>query len=103
VPVKLGPNEQFILVTVQITNTRRTGTPVQINGSDFKLRGAGGLAYDPNPKSVTIPQIINKVDLPPTRMVEGELIFQIATDDTDLRLYWTNGKTTRVFMLERQK
>ncbi|MBI5302234.1 MAG: DUF4352 domain-containing protein [Chloroflexi bacterium] len=103
VPVKLPPNEQFVLVSVQITNTRRTGQPVTVNGTDFKIKGFGGVTYDANPKTVTIPQILNKLDLPAGRSLSGELIFQIATDDGDLRLYWTSGKTTREFLLEKPK
>lgn len=103
VPVKLPPNEQFILVSVQITNTRRTGQPATINGTDFKLKGFGGTAYEANPKTVTIPQILNKLDIAPGRSLSGELIFQIATDDGDLRLFWTSGKTTREYLLEKPK
>lgn len=103
VPVKLAPNEQFVLVSVQITNTRRTGQPVTVNGSDFKMKGFGGVTYEANPKTVTIPDIINKLDLAPSRSLNGELIFQIAADDGDLRLFWTSGKTTREFMLEKPR
>lgn len=103
VPVKLPANEQFILVSVQVTNTRRTGQPATINGTDFKLKGFGGTTYEANPKTVTIPQILNKLDLPPGRSLSAELIFQIATDDGDLRLFWTSGKTTREFMLEKPR
>jgi len=103
VPVKLAPNEQFILVSVQITNTRRTGQPVTVNGSDFKLKGFGGQTYEANPKTVTIPQLVTKLDIPPGRSLNGELIFQIATDDGELRLFWTSGKTTREFILEKPR
>lgn len=100
--VKLPPNEQFILVTVRLTNTKKTGN-IQVNSSEFKVIGDGGLTYTPNPKTVTIPNQLTQVAVAPGKSVDVELIFQIATDDTSLRLNWTVGKTTRVYMLEKQK
>jgi hypothetical protein len=100
--VKLPPNEQFILVTVRLVNTKKTGTPIPVNAAEFKVKGGGGLTYEANPKAVTIPQMLTQTTLVPGKDMEGELIFQIASDDWDLKLNYTSGKTTRVFLLEKQ-
>ncbi len=101
--VKLPPDQQFVLVTVHIRNTKKTGTPILVKAADFTVRGDGGLTYDPNPKTVTIPQMLTEANIAPNKDVDGELIFQIATDDTGLKLSWKVGNATRVFLLEETK
>lgn len=101
--IKLPPNEQFVLVTVKLTNTKKTGSPIAVKSSEFKLSGEGGLTYDANPKTVTIPQQLSETAIAPGKSVEAELIYQIATDDAALKLAWTAGKTTRVIQLEKPK
>jgi hypothetical protein len=100
--VTLPADQQFILVTVQITNTKRTGTAIRVTSADFNVTGDGGLVYDPNPKTVTIPNLLNEASIAPGKNVEAELIFQIATDDSGLKLSWKAGSQTRVFLLEKQ-
>jgi hypothetical protein len=99
--VALPTDQQFILATVQITNTKKTGTALKTTSADFKATGDGGLTYDPNPKTVTIPNLLNEVNVSPGKMVEAELIFQIAADDSGLKLLWKVGTQTRTFLLEK--
>jgi hypothetical protein len=101
--VKLPPDQQFILVTVQIRNTKKSGAPIKVTAADFKVKGDGGLTYDPNPKSVTIPGILAEANIAPGKDLEGELIYQIAADDSGLKLYWKVGSATRIFLLEQVK
>lgn len=99
--VKLPANEQFILVTVQIANTNKSGAAIKVAAADFKVKGDGGLVYDANPKAVTIPGLLGELTLAPGKTVEAELIYQIAVDDSGLRLLWKVGNQTRTFMLEK--
>ena len=99
--VTLPADQQFILVTVQIANTKKTGTALKATAADFKAKGDGGLSYDPNPKTVTIPNLLNEVNVSPGKSVEAELIFQIAADDSGLQLLWKVGTQTRTFLLEK--
>ena len=96
----LPPDQEFILVSVRLQNTRKTGTPIEINRTDFKVKGDGGLVYEANPKTIMVPQMITQTKVPPNVTLDGELIFQIAKDDSGLRLYWNIGSTGRVFLLE---
>jgi hypothetical protein len=101
---KAPPDQQFILVSVSLRNTRTSGTPIKVGPGDFKVKGDGGLVYDANPKIVTIENLMMAQDsVGPGKDLERELIFQIAKDDSGLKLYWTAGKTTRVFLLEPQQ
>ncbi len=98
------PDQQFILVSVLIHNNNTAGTPAKIVPTDFQAKGDGGLTYPANPKTVTIDNLLTVQDqVAPGKDLERELIFQIAKDDSGLQLYWTSGKTTRVFTLEPQK
>lgn len=98
--VKLPPDQQFILVSVRIRNTKKTGTPIKVSSADFKVRGDGGLIYDANPTTVTIPQLLTQVDMAPNASLDAELIFQIASNDTGLQMAWKAGAATRIFSLE---
>ncbi len=101
---KLAADQQFVLVSVMVHNGKSTGQPIQLSPADFKLKGDGGLSYEANPKIVTIDNLMTAQDaVAPGKDTERELIFQIAKDDTGLKLYWTVGKTTRVFVLEPEK
>jgi hypothetical protein len=97
--IKLPPDQQFILVTVQIAN--KGSITLKTTAADFKVKGDGGLTYDANPKTVTIPNLLNELSVAPGKTVEAELIYQIATDDSGLRLLWKVGNQTRTFMLEK--
>jgi hypothetical protein len=99
--ITLPPDQQFILVTVQIVNTKKTGSALKATAADFKVKGDGGLTYEPNPKTVTIPNLLNEASILPGKNVEAELIYQIATDDSGLRLLWKVGSQTRTFILEK--
>jgi len=98
--VKLPPDQQFILVTVRIRNTKNTGAALPVAPSDFTVKGDGGLTYAANPPTVTIPKLLTPTSLAPAKEMESELIFQIASDDSGLRLQWKVGGATRVFALE---
>jgi hypothetical protein len=98
--VKLPADQQFILVSVRIRNTKKTGTPIKVTAADFKVKGDGGLVYNANPTTVTIPQLITQSDLAAGASVDGELIFQIASNDTGLQMSWKAGSATRIFSLE---
>jgi hypothetical protein len=98
--VPLPPDQQFVLATARIRNTKKTGTPVKVTAADFQVKGDGGLVYTPNPKQVTIPNILTELNIPAGATQEGELIFQIAADDTGLKLQWKAGAQTRIFQLE---
>lgn len=101
---KLEADQQFVLVSVFVHNGKTSGQPIKLSPADFKLKGDGGLTYEANPKTVTIDNLMTVQDaLAPGKDLEKELIFQIAKDDTGLKLYWTVGKTTRVFMVEPEK
>jgi len=97
--INLPPNEQFILVTVQIAN--KSSATLKTTAAEFKVKGGGGLTYDANPKTVTIPNLLTELTLAPGKTVEAELIFQIAANDWDLQLLWNVGNQTRVFKLEK--
>ncbi|MCI0475021.1 MAG: DUF4352 domain-containing protein [Anaerolineales bacterium] len=99
--VKLPADQQFILITVQIANTKKTGAALKATAAEFKVKGDGGLTYDANPKTVTIPGLLNEVSVLPGKKAEVELIYQIATDDSGLRLLWKVGTQTRTFILEK--
>lgn len=99
--VKLPADQQFILITVQIANTKKTGAAIKATAAEFRVKGDGGLTYDANPKTVTIPGLLNEVSVSPGKNVEAELIYQIATDDSGLRLLWKSGTQTRTFILEK--
>ncbi len=100
----LEPDQQFVLVSLLVHNSNTAGTPAKIVPTDFQVKGDGGLTYQANPKTVTIDNLLTAQDqVAPGKDLERELIFQIAKDDSGLQLYWTSGKTTRVFTLELQK
>ncbi len=98
--IQIPADQQLILVTVKIRNTQSTGAPLKVTASEFTLKGDGGLTYPPNPKTVTIPNLLTELNLAPGKETEAELIFQIAADDSGLRLQWKSGTQTRVFLLE---
>lgn len=100
---KLPPDQQFILVSVRLRNTRSTGAPLQANPADFTVKGDGGLTYTANPKNVTIDRLLTQTPVAPGKDLTGELIFQIAVDDSALKLYWKTGSTTRVILLEAEQ
>ncbi len=100
---KLPPDQQFILVSVRVRNTKSTGAPIQVNPSDFTVNGDGGLTYTANPKNVTIDRLLAQTAIAPGKDLTGELIFQIAVDDSSLKLHWKAGSTTRVFLLEAEQ
>lgn len=98
---KLAADQEFVLVSVSVRNTKTTGAAVKISPADFKLKGDGGLAYDANPKSVVIDDLMMPSDtVGPGKTLQRELIYQVAKDDSGLKLTWTSGKTSRVFALE---
>ena len=98
--VPLPPDQQFVLATVRIRNTKKTGTPIKVTTADFVVKGDGGLTYNPNPKTVTIQNMLTELNLAPGVTQDGELIFQIAADDSGLKLQWTAGTQKRIFQLE---
>jgi uncharacterized protein DUF4352 len=100
--VKLPTDQQFILVSVRIRNTKKTGAAIKVSSADFKVKGDGGLVYTANPTVVTIPQLLTQVDLVAGASNDGELIFQIASNDTGLQMSWKVGSATRIFSLETQ-
>jgi hypothetical protein len=99
--ITLTTDQQFILVTIQITNTKKTGAAIRVAPTDFQVKGDGGLAYDSNPKAVTIPSLLNETTVAPGKRIDAELIYQIAVDDSGLKLLWKAGSQTRTFMLEK--
>ena len=108
-PLKTAPNvkvptgQKYIAITVSIKNTKKTGSPIDVTPTDFTVKGFGGLTYNANPKEVVMDSILKPSQVAPNAKVTGDLIFQVATDDGDLKLYWKNGKTTRTINLEAQK
>jgi len=101
--VPLPPDQQFVLVTVKIRNTKKTGNPIKVTSADFKLTGGGGLTYAPNPKALTIPNLLTESNVASGKEIEAELIFQIAVNDWDLRLQFKSGDQTRTFVAEESK
>lgn len=101
--VKVPTGQKFIAVTVSIKNTKKTGTPIDVSPADFTVKGFGGLVYTANPKEVVMDSMLKPTQVAPNGKVTGDLIFQVATDDGDLKLSWKNGKTTRTINLEAQK
>ena len=97
------PDQQFILVTLRVRNTKSTGAPIPINGADFTLKGDGGLVYQPNPKNITIQNMLTQAAVPSGKELSAELIFQIAGDDTSLRMTWNSGGSNRIFIVEESK
>lgn len=101
--VPLPPDQQFFLATVKIRNTKTSGAAIKVTAADFSLKGDGGLSYLPNPKVLTIPNLLTEASLAPGKDVEAELIFQIAADDSSLRLNFKAGTQTRTFIAEETK
>ncbi len=99
--VPLPPDQQFVLATVRIRNTKKTA--MQVTSADFTIKGDGGLVYNPNPKTVTIQNMLTQLSIAPGATQEGELIFQVAADDSGLKLFWKAGAQTRTFQLEESK
>lgn len=100
-PASVPPNEEFALVTVTVQNTQTSGQALTVKPSDFKVKGDGARVYDANPRNLMIDKLLTGQDqLAPGKKVEREMIFQIAKDDSGLKLYWTVGKTTRIFVLQ---
>lgn len=100
---KLSPNQQYVLTTIRLKNTRTTGAAVKVTPADFVMIGDGGLTYNPNPKAVTIKNILTEANVEPGKITEAELIFQIAVDDNNLKLIWTSGTLKRTIDLEPSK
>jgi len=98
--VPIPADQQLVLVTVKIRNTQTSGAPLKVVAGEFTLKGDGGLTYPPNPKTVTIPNLLTELNLAPGKEAEAELIFQIAADDSGLKLIWKSGTQTRTFLLE---
>jgi hypothetical protein len=97
----LPPDMQFVLVSILARNTKTTGQPIAIVPTDFAVKGDGGQPYEANPKTVRIDNLLTAQDtIAASKSIERELIFPIAKDDSGLKLYWSVGKTTRVFVLE---
>lgn len=101
--VPLPPDQQFFLATVKIRNTKTSGPSIKVTAADFSLKGDGGLTYPPNPKALTIPNLLTEANILPGKDVDAELIFQIAADDSGLRLQFKAGTQTRTFIAEETK
>jgi len=97
------PDQQFVLVTMRVRNTKSTGAPIPITAANFTLKGDGGLVYQPNPKNITIQNLLSQAAVGPGKETSAELIFQIAVDDTNLRLTWDSGGSNRIFVVEESK
>lgn len=100
---QLPADQQFILVSIHLRNTKRVGAPIQVTPDDFKATGDGGLTYDANPAIVTIPQELAQASLAPGASLDGELIFQIASNDSGMKMTWKVGTSSRIFSLEKQQ
>lgn len=97
------PDQQFTLITLRVRNTKSTGTAIPINAANFTLKGDGGLVYQPNPKNISIQNLLTQAAVPPGKEISAELIFQIAVDDSNLRLTWDSGGSNRTFIIEESK
>ncbi len=96
--VKIPPTDQFMLVSVTMTNTKKTD--IKVSAADFKVKGDGGLTYDANPpKTVTMPNMLVEATIAPGKKLDAELIYQIAANDSGLKLIYLK----RTFLLEEQK
>ena len=100
--IKIPPDQQLILVSIRVRNTKKTGAAIKVTAADFKVKGDGGLTYTPNPANVTIPDLLTQVDLAAGASKDSELIFQIASNDTGLQMSWKAGTATRIFSLENK-
>ncbi len=98
-----SPDQQFVLITLRIRNTKSTGAPIPVNPTDFSVTGDGGLAYAANPKNITIQNLLTQTSITPGKEISVELIFQVAVNDTNLRLTWNTGGSNRIFLLEESK
>jgi hypothetical protein len=98
-----SPEQQFVLVSVRVRNTKSTGAPIPINATDFTMKGDGGITYTPNPKNITIQNLLTQATVAPGKEMTGELIFQIAVNDAGLRMFWNTGGSTRTFIVEESK
>ncbi len=98
-----SPDQQFVLVTLRIRNTKSTGAPIPISPTDFTISGDGGLSYAANPKNITIQNLLTQTTVAPGKEISAELIFQIAVNDANLRMTWNSGGSNRIFLLEESK
>lgn len=98
----LPSDQQYILVSIHLRNTKRVGAAIQVTPDDFKAIGDGGLTYDANPSTVTIPQELAQASVAPGASLDAELIFQIASNDSGMKMTWKVGTSTRIFALDSQ-
>ncbi|MBI4671856.1 MAG: DUF4352 domain-containing protein [Chloroflexi bacterium] len=100
--VEIPDEQELVLVTVRIENTRTTGAPIKFSPDDFALVSPDGDRFNVNIGGITTGENLKDGELSPGKTAKGDLIFFVYSDAADLQLAWTSadGKT-RLFRLTR--
>jgi hypothetical protein len=102
--IEVPEEQELVLVSVKIQNTKTTGANADISPENFQLLGADNQTYNANPEGVTTDNLLVKSSLAPSQEVEGDLVFFVYKDDKDLVLAWDTGKgKTLYFALKKGK
>ncbi len=100
--VEIPPDQELVLVSVRIENTRTTGAPLKYSPEEFALVSPEGDHFPANIGGITTGEDLKAGELSPGKSQRGDLIFYVYSDVPDLQLAWSSadGKT-RLFRLTR--
>jgi len=100
--VEIPADQELVLVTVKLDNSRTTGAPLKYDPSEFALVSDEGDNFPVNIGGITTGEDLKPGELSAGKSVKGDLIFYVYSDVPDLSLAWTSadGKT-RLFRLSR--
>lgn len=100
--IKIPQDQELVLVTVKLDNSRTTGAPLKYDPNDFALVSPEGDHFAVNIGGIETGEDLKAGELKPGDSVKGDLIFYVYSDVPDLALAWNSadGKT-RLFRLSR--
>lgn len=100
--IEVPADQELVLVTVRIENSRTTGAPLKFSPDDFALVSPEGDHFAVNAGGITTGENLQAGQVSPGKSTKGDLIFYVYSDVADLQLAWTSadGKT-RLFRLSR--
>jgi hypothetical protein len=100
--VEIPEDQELVLVTVRIENSRTTGAPLKFDPEDFALVSEDGDRFAVNIGGITTGENLVAGEVGPRQNRKGDLIFFVYSDVPNLQLAWTSadGKT-RLLRLER--
>lgn len=102
--VKVPDGQELALASLRLENTQTTGTAIKLRPTDFYLITSESEQYNPTVGGITSGgTMLTTMDLKPGDIFEGDLIYYIRTDVTDLSLAWKSADGVRLFSLQRGK